>query len=419
MINILLFLSYTIIERTDWGNSYFQKFSTLKYSFNKNAYVQIHFLHNQDQMVFGFATDEEIKRIEELQFDSKYCSDSYQLSEIQILADKDKTIGGEIPYAKILTPYAFTCKEKYTISAELEYFNGPNNLDSRLQIFRIVALVYFILVLLIMVGFLIYICYYSYKEGMCLCQNNYCAGFIQSLCCNTYTFYVGFFFFLFIFFALQAYSIFGFFNSRKDQEYININYEKNSENDAIINSIVLPVISNAIVMVFLASISNFLSWPNATWCSRIFVSLILIVMASFYLGFQLSLYSIAGIIFNLISYLAIFFISQYYLPFQFIVTRIAIITYFIGSFAAFPLGAILINELQNQISTHYFTFVFGIIFIITQAITIVLLLLAIFCFGEFNDQVLSIIILHQTTTVSFVLESNTSASGQNNENNYA
>ena len=116
MINILLFLSYTIIERTDWGNSYFQKFSTLKYSFNKNAYVQIHFLHNQDQMVFGFATDEEIKRIEELQFDSKYCSDSYQLSEIQILADKDKTIGGEIPYAKILTPYAFTCKEKYTIS---------------------------------------------------------------------------------------------------------------------------------------------------------------------------------------------------------------------------------------------------------------------------------------------------------------
>lgn len=416
MINILLFLSYTIIEKTDWGDSYFQKFSSLKYSFKKNSYFKFHFLYNQDGMVFGLATDDEIKKIEEYQYKSNYCYNSYKLSAIQFYASQGKTFEGEIPSAQILTPYAFTCKEKYTISAELEFFNGANNLDSRLQIFRIVALVYFIIVIIITIAFLIYICYYSYKQGMCLCQNNYCASFIMSLCCNTYTFYIGFFFFLFIFFTLQAYSIFEFFNARKNQEYININYEKNSEDDAVINSLVLSIISNAIVMIFLALISNFLSWPNATWCSRIWVSILLVVMGSFYLGFQLSLYDIVGAIFIVISFFIIFFISQYYLPYQFVVTRIAIISYFIGSFTAFPLGTILINELQDKISTHFFVLIFGVIFIITHAVTIVLLSLAIFRFGEFDDSVFSVIIIHQTTSITFSLESNTSTSDQSNAN---
>ena len=80
-------------------------------------------------MVFGSATDDEIKRIEEYQYKLKYCSNSYKLSAIRFYASQGKTFEGEITSAQILTPYTFTCKEKYTISAELEYFNGSNNQD--------------------------------------------------------------------------------------------------------------------------------------------------------------------------------------------------------------------------------------------------------------------------------------------------
>ena len=60
---ILFILSYYTFDYSQNASSYFQKFGFLEYGFKKGAQYSIQFHDSNSEMVFGFATKKEVKRI--------------------------------------------------------------------------------------------------------------------------------------------------------------------------------------------------------------------------------------------------------------------------------------------------------------------------------------------------------------------
>ena len=126
---ILFILSYYTFDYSQNASSYFQKFGFLEYGFKKGAQYSIQFHDSNSEMVFGFATKKEVKRIKKLQNRQELCKGTQRLSKIQHVINGDKEFSGQIQSKSILTPYAFTCDTNYTINLMLEYFNGNSHID--------------------------------------------------------------------------------------------------------------------------------------------------------------------------------------------------------------------------------------------------------------------------------------------------
>ena len=135
MFYVLLLLFYFKRDFYDDSGSYLKKASKLKYGFNEDAtyYYKIISTAVGYDMVFGLATQSEMKEIENKRYYSIYCSGDYNLSRIQYYLTSETEIEGRISSKGILTPYFFTCNQDFRVTIELRIANGRNSLDYRLQ----------------------------------------------------------------------------------------------------------------------------------------------------------------------------------------------------------------------------------------------------------------------------------------------
>ena len=73
-------------------------------------------------MVFGLATDKELKKTEQIRFyaNSPYC-EGQSISQINYLISNETLIEGTIQSKKVLTPYIISCQSINSFNIEILY----------------------------------------------------------------------------------------------------------------------------------------------------------------------------------------------------------------------------------------------------------------------------------------------------------
>lgn len=158
MIHLLFFLSI-YEDHYDVSTEYgFKKYPMLSFGFKKQATFNYDITLPTSAMVFGLATKEEIKNIEKLSPNSKYCSGNYTLAVIQskILSGKSANMSGVILSKGIYTPFTYGCHHDYEFDIKFNFLNGNYHRNYLYDIGPIFTMVLGILVFIIFLIFLIF-----------------------------------------------------------------------------------------------------------------------------------------------------------------------------------------------------------------------------------------------------------------------
>lgn len=140
------------------GLFYFYQMDNLAFGFVKSGKYSITISDSKCKMVFGLATKQEIKYIDQFSIFKYYCNGSYQLSKIQynISSRSINNIDGIVDYRGVYIPYLFMCSMQNDFNLELDFINNDNHRDYRFNItepyftlisvslYEIVALTYII-----------------------------------------------------------------------------------------------------------------------------------------------------------------------------------------------------------------------------------------------------------------------------------
>lgn len=157
MILIFVLLERLSLKINVHSRNYFYPFQGLTYGFEKNAVIYYGFFSFETQMVFGLATNKELKEIESKGDSIEYCEGKHNLSKIQFFVVNRSAFTRNITKRMILTPYVFACNTSYNFQLELEYFNGKGHSDYRSQDAIIYTLFFASLIFIFEVLFIIYI----------------------------------------------------------------------------------------------------------------------------------------------------------------------------------------------------------------------------------------------------------------------
>ena len=366
-------------------DSYFTKFPRYQYSFKKSANYSFDFrIINQDYFIFGLANNKEIQQIEKIKNSDIYCSGCYQISQIQFYVSYYmNSFSGQVESGGLLTPYIFSCNSQYSLNLDLNYQNGSNNLDSRIQIFHIYSIIYAILSSAILIGLFCYTTYYGYKRKLLLCQENYC--FCQ---CDSFYFIKNFGFIL-LSYVLQDYGMTSFFGDQKDKEYFEL-IDENSINNNFKN-IFKSILYYMFVLICICIFSFYCYKQNLGCQSKIlffayqFVAIIMVMV------FLISPYDIIMEIVYFIMFFIYALINMIYMR-SFSIIRFGMFLYYIGSLVAFNIGHILVFKASDKCSIHMLALILASILMIFQCASMILYLLAIFYFHEFDDDKLIVIL---------------------------
>lgn len=168
-MHIFFFLSLYSIKESYFSQNPSKYLPNNAYGFVKNSNVFINITSTASLLVFGFASKEEMKKIDSLDLSDKYCEGKEQLSEYQFLVQSNLSITFTTTSKKILTPFYFSCDESYLFNLELDIVNGKNHLDYRYQSLSTLLLAFGFIFLFLFVLFTIIIIYlhnaykYSYS----------------------------------------------------------------------------------------------------------------------------------------------------------------------------------------------------------------------------------------------------------------
>lgn len=354
MIKIFLFLSYYDFNTSEDSHSYFHDFKFLKYGFKKNANYIINFSSTPKCMVFGLATNKEIKKIKKFKDDQQYCSGLFEMSKIQYFVCNGSVVLGEISSSTILTPYAFTCETSYSLTSRFEYYNGPNHLDYRLQIFRYFTFIHLLLTMLLTIIFFIYFiyksCHYECNIDLIL------------------TFFV-IFFYSFVLMNIQIFILNCYLETRKNDEYFNFIDEFSRKYEIKQNQGITAVVFHVVTLIIYYTIGFvILNYQISNKCIKIFIGIVLYTLILLHLIFQIIFgkYILSAIFLAIIIILNIIFTIR--VP----ILLISTLCYSLGSFLAFPIGEMLIFKMHHKISDHMLFMILAIIFSIGQFTSFVL-----------------------------------------------
>ena len=160
MLQLLFFLSYYEQQIKVASSSYLTKFSFLEFGFKKNAQYFINFSKTAPEMVFGYATKDELEEMELSENDQLLCTGEYKLANVQThIEGGPASITGTIPSKNKLTPFIFSCDKSYVFKIGLSYQNCKKHLDYRCQDAQVYTIFFFFIFLTIGSVILIYFKY--------------------------------------------------------------------------------------------------------------------------------------------------------------------------------------------------------------------------------------------------------------------
>ena len=164
-MHIFFFLSLYSIKESFFSQNPSKYLPNNAYGFVKNSNVFINISSTASLLVFGFATKEEMKKIDSLDLSDKYCEGKEQLSEYQFLVQSNFSINFTTTSKKVLTPFYFSCDDSYLFNLELDIINGKNHLDYRYQSLSTLLLAFGFIFLFLFVLFTIIIIYLHYAHN--------------------------------------------------------------------------------------------------------------------------------------------------------------------------------------------------------------------------------------------------------------
>lgn len=133
MLQLFFFISYFHKNIRVKSEVYFKSFNILEFGFYKNAKFSIQITNSTTLMVFGLATQKEIKKMNEKRYDIQYCQGKDKMATIQFFVNNSNPFTGNIPKQGILIPFIFSCNNRYTLDLELNYTNFNFHGDYRIQ----------------------------------------------------------------------------------------------------------------------------------------------------------------------------------------------------------------------------------------------------------------------------------------------
>lgn len=149
MIHLLFLISFYEQQIEVASLSYLTKFAFLEFGFKKNAEFFVNFSKTAPEMVFGYATKEELEEMEYLKNNQLFCKGGNTLSNVQIHINGGPTnITGIIPSKGKFTPYIFSCNKSYVFKISFNYKNCKRHLDYRCQDAQVYTLFFFFVFLI-------------------------------------------------------------------------------------------------------------------------------------------------------------------------------------------------------------------------------------------------------------------------------
>lgn len=322
------------------------------YGFKKNSQVSLKISNLTTKIVFGLATDKEIKKLNSLDSCLQYCDGQEKLIQIQFFFNQEDTsVNFQIPSKSILTPFFISCEQVYRFNYEITIINGKNHLDYRFQSMMICLLV-FTIIYFISATFII-VFYFVFEKDKY--EKRFLIYQISLFC---------------IFSAIQTLLLFLEYSRKSKEEYITID----KKYEYVINLFSLLVLLDLCIFNNLNESTIFLrkkfnvSWPNIILTIIGIVSLIIVYI----IGMTTS---------NFVSYLVcsafyiLFFISCVVSPSYTTISKIGLLLYMCGSILTFatrycyltfkssisPVGIAMFNLDLTQI---VFTFVAIVFFFV-------------------------------------------------------
>lgn len=137
MIQFLIFLSYYQTELETPNDDYYGSFKFLEFGYIENAKYTINIKSPEYQMIFGLATKEELKNIEQKRYKQKYCDGTYKLTDIQYLITTHFIHNDTIGSKSILTPFSISCNYSNSFTFSIDIENGDTHQDYRAQIAKL------------------------------------------------------------------------------------------------------------------------------------------------------------------------------------------------------------------------------------------------------------------------------------------
>lgn len=388
MFEFLLLLSYRIDVNGDLYSS-LTRLDELTYGFNKNANYELKFSNVQTQMIFGLATQKEMRKIEEKSYQQLPCIlNNY--SKIQYLILFDSTISYHTEKKEVLTPYFYKCANYIHVTLDIEIDNGFNNLDYRLQNVLIFLIMITCITFIYLIVFSVFSCCIRRKFPI----NSFNFILISLIITFIVQDLIGIIFFFSIddMLFLQQYF--------KEREFFTDGYQ-------IVSSGVTMI---SLVLVLIYCFMQYLNYKkmNNLCCSFIllFISTsCLIAMITFMLiYFELASYIISSCLLLLFSCIVIF------MPPILSLVKLGLAFYLIGVLLSAPGVSILIYLIENENYVNLAVLDLSIIFIVFQTLSLICLFF-VFWSKKMNGD-------HQSMNQSLI-QSNTSESytNQNSGNN--
>lgn len=388
MIHLLFFLSYYEEQIEVASLNHFTKFPYLEFGFKKNAQYFLNFSKTAPEMVFGYATKDELEEIEYYKNDQSYCKGDKELSKVQnYILGGPISVQGTIPSKDKFTPFIFSCDKSYTFKIGLNYQNTKRHLDYRCQDAQIYTIFFFFVFLITTISVSIY---FKYLKQLTPTLNLYLLLII------------------FIVFTIQNFASFCSLTIKNDWEYLYRD-TKNSYKNEFTQSMTFVVSRSCIIVVFLDFIYiNFLRCKKENEFDsyhRIICTLISSVGA---IGAV-----VTSIFSDKFSIVIPFFASFYcffiggFLSFQTPVTffKIAVAAYQIVMIFEFYYITVYSCH-PNSITKHVPLFHSIVASIVAQTVFSVLLLTGVFWKGEFcYDDGSNQILVRKQTTYTTVAES--------------
>lgn len=385
MFEFLLLLSYRIDVYEPY--TFLTSLDELTYGFNKNAYYELKFSNIQTQMIFGLATQKEMRKIEEKSYPQLPCILN-NFSKIQYLILFDSTISYHTEKKEVLTPYFYKCANYIQATLDIEIDNGFNNLDYRLQN---------VLIFLIMITCITFIYLIVFSVFSCCIRSKFpINSFIFILISLIITFIaqdlIGIFFYFSIddMLFLQQYF--------KDREFFADGYQ-------IVSSGVTMI---SLVLVLIYCFMQYLNYKkmNNLCCSFVLLFIptsCLIAMIIFMLiYFELASYIISSCMLLLFSCIVIF------MPPILSLVKLGLAFYLIGVLLSAPGVSILIYLIEIEDYVNLAVLDLSIIFIVFQILSLICLFF-VFWSKKMNGD-------NQSMNQSLI-QSNISYTNQNSGNN--
>lgn len=358
-MHIFFFLSLYSIKESYFSQNPSKYLPNNAYGFVKNSNVFINITSTASLLVFGFASKEEMKKIDSLDLSDKYCEGKEQLSEYQFLVQSNFSITFTTTSKKILTPFYFSCDEFYLFNLELDIVNGKNHLDYRYQSLSTLLLAFGFIFLFLFVLFTIIIIYLH----------------------NAYKYsYSAIIYDLFILFAcLQVFMIYSDIHNNKNNEFIDF-----TSIDFLL--MVFQLCSLMILVCIDLLANNFHNYlytiKDSTLVKTLYAALFLFLL----FGAQVIMDSFKDkeITFSISSVFYLFSLGLIcFSPYKITLTKVIIIVYFMIFFFVYIMNPFYYSDYQ-KIHTCSIYWSKSLITIIVNFIASVLLIVGFYYFNDLS-----------------------------------